>query len=51
MHKSSYRWQIKDLDERVLVDHVSHSVALEMLNILQHHNIPVTLRLVEGDQQ
>jgi hypothetical protein len=51
MSKPNFYWQIKDLSGRVLVDHVSHAIALEMLSILQHHNKQVTLRLVDGDPQ
>jgi hypothetical protein len=51
MNKTNYRWQIKDTAGRVLVDHVSHAIALEMLSILQHHVKQVTLHLVEGDAQ
>lgn len=49
MNKTNYRWQIKDTADRVVVDHVSHAIALEMLSILQYHNWTVTLRLVEGE--
>jgi hypothetical protein len=51
MNQSNYRWQIKDAAGHVLVDYVSHAIALEMLNILQHHNKQVTLRLIEGGAQ
>jgi Pyruvate/2-oxoacid:ferredoxin oxidoreductase gamma subunit len=51
MSNSKYHWQIKDSADRVIVDHVSHAIALEMLTILQHHNKQVTLRLVDGDAQ
>ena len=51
MNHTNFRWQIKDTAGRVVVDHVSHAIALEMLSVLQHHNWTVTLRLVEGDEQ
>ncbi|WP_165904614.1 hypothetical protein [Paraburkholderia hospita] len=51
MTKTNFHWQIRDLDGRVIVDHVSHAIALEMLSILQHHVKQVTLHLVEGDAQ
>lgn len=39
-------WQIRDTAGRVIVDRVSHQIALEMLAILQHHAKQVTLHHV-----
>lgn len=51
MSTTNFRWQIKDLSGRVIVDHVSHAIALEMLAILQHNVMTVTLCLADGDAQ
>jgi hypothetical protein len=40
------KWQIKNAAGLVLVDHVTHAIALEMLAVLQHHNVPVTMHHV-----
>ncbi|OTP67333.1 hypothetical protein [Caballeronia sordidicola] len=42
------KWQIKNMSGLVLVDNVTHAIALEMLAILQLHNIPVTMHHVGG---
>jgi hypothetical protein len=49
MNQKNNRWQIKDLNGRVLVDHVSHAIALEMLAILQHHVKQITMAHFKGE--
>lgn len=41
-------WQIRDAEGRILADFMTWPVASDVLSVLQHHNLKVTLHQVGG---
>lgn len=48
MNQKSY-WQIRDVDGRILADHLAWSMVSDVLATFQHHNIQVTLHQMQAE--